>query len=520
MRREPVLISLQNSLRRRVGGPAGRRLGEAARQMRKTLRPTSLLQLALIAFALVGVPLVIALVTATLAVDRLASQSRASVREAAQIIDAGRVLVEEVTAMERNARQFQLLGDPELFDGYLRRRENFLASLAALEGRGFSAEYRQALASLSAAERGVFDVLSSLPADAPEASEAVGQFPALGDSARRVLAESGREIGRDVEQMRLDAAETQRRLFRQALWVIPAALVLAILGTLLIARPIRQIDRAIRRLGDGEFEAPVEVRGPRDLEELGDRLNWLRLRLLDLDAQKVRFLRDISHELKTPLTAIREGAQLLSDQVPGALTPAQEEIAAILCRSSVQLQRRIEDLLSFNTIVQGMGASSARVPVELGMLLDQVLGDQRVSINAKQLAVEMDASVLTVPGDREQLRTVLDNLLSNAIKYSPVGGHIRVHLREDDGYALIEVHDDGPGINPEERDKVFQPFYQGSAVYNGHVKGTGLGLAITQEYVRGHRGSIEVADGHSGACLRVFLPLVNGSNRTESTPVP
>src|SRR5690606_16886088 len=127
----------------------------------------------------------------------------------------------------------------------------------------------------------------------------------------------------EVENMRRQAAATQRRLSWQALAVIPAALVLAIFGTLLIARPVRQIDRAIRRLGRGQFDDPVYVHGPRDLEELGDRLDWLRLRLLDLDAQKVRFLRHVSHELKTPLTAIREGAQLLSDQVAGQLTPAQ-----------------------------------------------------------------------------------------------------------------------------------------------------------------------------------------------------
>ena len=298
--------------------------------------------------------------------------------------------------------------------------------------------------------------------------------------------------------------------------VIPAALVLAVFGTLSIARPVRQIDRAIRRLGSGQFDDPVQIRGPRDLEELGERLDWLRLRLLDLDAQKVRFLRHVSHELKTPLTAIREGAQLLSDQVTGQLTPAQEEIAAILCKSSMQLQRHIEALLSFNTIVQGLDKPVTEEPVEVGPLLEQVLGDQVVSIKSKGLRVEADPSALTVPGDREQLRVVLDNLLSNAIKYSPAGGRIRVRLRQQDHQAVIEVHDEGPGIDSEERTKVFQPFYQGSAVYNGHVKGTGLGLAITQEYVRAHRGSIEVAEARQGACLRVTLPLSGGSGAEES----
>jgi two-component system, NtrC family, sensor histidine kinase GlrK len=484
--------------------------------MKKSLRPTSVVQLAVVAFALVGVPLIIALVTATLAVDRLASQSRQSVREAAQIIDAGRALVEELTAMERNVRQFQLLGDGELFEVYLRRRENFLRSAAILRHRESAEEYRETLAGLVAAEQDVFTVLSSHPPDSTEVSDAIAMFPSLGVDARRILADSSRAIGRETELVRRQATETQTQLFWQALAVIPAALVLAVLGTLLITRPIRQIDRAIRRLGSGRFEAPVQVRGPKDLEELGDRLDWLRLRLLDLDAQKVRFLQHVSHELKTPLTAIREGAQLLSDRVVGDISPAQQEIAAILCKSSVQLQRRIEDMLNFNMITQGLDTPVTRELVEMEPLLEQVLGDHLVSTRGKQLRIETDTAALVVPGDHKQLRIVLDNLLSNAIKYSPAGGCVRVRLRKSDGQAVIEVQDEGPGISPEEREDIFQPFYQGSALHDGHVKGTGLGLAIVQEYVRAHQGSIEVAEVQRGACLRVRLPLADGSEPGES----
>jgi len=485
--------------------------------MKKSLRPTSVLQLALIAFALVGVPLIFALVTATLAVDRLASQSRQSIRQAIQIIDAGRALVEELTGMERNARQYQLLGDAELLESYLRRRDNFLRSVEILRQHEFSAEYRRDLAALVAEEQQVFVTLSSQSPGSQEAGAAVARFPVLADGARRILADGSRDIGREAEQMRLQAANTQQRLLWQALAVIPAALVLAAIGTVLITRPIRQIERAIRRLGSGHFDAPVEVRGPRDLEELGARLDWLRVRLLDLDAQKIRFLRDVSHELKTPLTAIREGAQLLSDQVVGELTPAQEEVADILCKSSIQLQRRIEDLLSFNTIVQGLGAPVLQEPVELRRLIDHVLSEQRVSVKSKDLQVDVDAAALTVPGDQEQLRIVLDNLLSNAIKYSPAGGRIQVRLRRREGQAVIEIQDEGPGIIPEERTKVFGPFYQGSAVYDGHVKGTGLGLAITHEYVRAHHGTIEVADIPHGTCLQVKLPLADERGAEEAT---
>jgi two-component system sensor histidine kinase GlrK len=475
--------------------------------MKKSLRPTSVLQLVLIALVLVGVPLVVALVVTTVAVDRFAARSQQTVINAVQGIDAGRMLVEEITAMERHARQFQLLGDLDFLEAYLRRRENFQEAMIVLGRREYHAEQRRALDELQTAEEQAFDALSGLPRDSAEVDEAVASYPALGRAARQLLTDTSVAIGREVEEMRLEANRTERRLLWQAVAAIPAALVLAIVGSLLIARPIRQVDQAIRRMGSGQFDVPVEVRGPRDLEELGERLDWLRLRLLHLDEQKVRFLRHISHELKTPLTAIREGTQLLADEVAGELTPAQAEILGILARSSIQLQRRIEDLLSFNTIVQGMGAPLAREPVDVGLLLERVLADQSVAIQARQVLVELDLAALHFDGDREQLRIVMDNLMSNAIKYSPPGGRIEVTTRRLEDELVIEVRDEGPGIEPDEREAVFHPFFQGSAPYDGHVKGTGLGLAITREYVGNHGGTIEVVDVRRGACLRVRLPM-------------
>lgn len=484
--------------------------------MRQSLRPTSVLQLAMVAYALVSVPLIAALITATLAVDRLVTQSQQSVREAVQNIDAGRALVEELTAMERNARQFQLLGDEELFAGYLRRRENFRNALLILRNHEFPDPHLAALQSLNVREQEIFAVLSVHARDSAEVAGAIDRFPALGESARAILEASSVAISREIEQMREEAATAQRQLLLQAMAVIPAALILAVLGTLLIARPVRQIDRAIRQLGGGQFDAPIQVRGPRDLEELGERLNWLRQRLLDLDAQKIRFLRDISHELKTPLTTIREGAQLLTEEVAGPLAPAQREIVDIMCKGSVQLQKRIEDLLSFNTIVQGLGAPVRREPLELGQIMEQVTEAHDAPIAVKHLVVDKDVPEVTVAGDREQLRIVLDNLMSNAIKYSPPGGRVQIRLMRQEGHAVIEIHDEGPGISPEDKDRIFEPFYQGSARYDGHVKGTGLGLAIAHEYVRAHLGSIEVADAPSGACLRVRLPLADGHASGEA----
>jgi len=115
-----------------------------------------------------------------------------------------------------------------------------------------------------------------------------------------------------------------------------------------------------------------------------------------------------------------------------------------------------------------------------------------------------------VIGDAERLRTVVDNLLSNAIKYSPRSGEIKIELTTRDGYAVLDVIDEGPGVSHEDRARIFESFYQGTARAEGRIKGSGLGLAIAREYATAHGGRIEVLDrmdGLRGAWFRLWLPL-------------
>jgi two-component system sensor histidine kinase GlrK len=232
----------------------------------------------------------------------------------------------------------------------------------------------------------------------------------------------------------------------------------------------------------------------------------MRERLADLEQQKNRFLRHMSHELKTPLTALREGAELLSDEVVGKLTAEQREIAEILRHNSIELQKLIEDLLSY-------GESQAHKPavevarVELKRVAQRVLDDQKLALRAKHLNLDVNVPDLTLNADSEKLRVMLDNLLSNAIKFSPPGGTITISARGSGGEVELDVVDQGPGIAPEERSLVFEPFYRGRNAADALVKGTGIGLSVVREYALMHGGAAEVVDGASGAHIRVRLPL-------------
>lgn len=477
--------------------------------------PRSFLKLLAVGFTLVALPLVFALVNNAISIDQLANRSQQAVYRAAQATQSSRRLVELLTAMERSARQMVILGDRALLDTYELNRKQFLATAGEFSTLPFDNEQKEALDAIVRDEAAIFTVLSDAGANPPQQAKAVEGFIALADRAQAITVRSNELIDREVEAMRATAAQAQRIMLWQLLALIPVVLFLVIGFTILIARPIRQIDSAIRRLGGGELNTAVEVAGPEDLQYLGQRLEWMRRRLVDLDQQKNRFLRQMSHELKTPLTALREGAELLSDEVVGKLSLEQREIAEILRHNSIELQKLIDDLLSYGASQFHKTAPDVK-PVQVRHIIDRVADDQRLALRAKSLKLDIEAPDVMLAADFEKLRIILDNLMSNAIKFSPSGGTVSIAARTDGGHLELEVADDGPGIAPADRPHIFDPFYQGAQVAEGRVKGTGIGLSVVRDYATAHGGSVEVVDeaARHGARLRVRLPLAAAGEKS------
>jgi len=472
----------------------------------KIYYPKSFLQLILMGFALVSLPLFYAFFNAAVYVDRLANQSQTAVYQAVQATQGSRILVEQLTQMERTIRQFVILGDESLLDDYANTHRSFRETGRELSRLPLEEEQRKKLDELVEREQKLFANVQKNPRDPRNSKPMVVEYVLLSDLAQSIVAQSNLLIDREVNVLQRTAYEAQRILLWQVLASVPIAVLLAVGFTILIARPIRQLDSAIRKLGSEQFSSPIEVSGPQDLKNLGQRLDWLRTRLIELEQQKTRFLRQISHELKTPLTAVREGSELLSDEIGGKLTGEQREIAEILRTSSIQLQTLIEDLLSYQTSKFRNSALDLK-PVNLKTIIDKVAADQKLALVAKGLELNTRCCETSVLGDEEKLRVIVDNLLSNAIKFSPANGAIQVHLERDDKVLLLDVIDSGPGITEDEKSRVFDEFFQGAHVSGSHVKGTGLGLAITKEHVVAHGGSIEILDDENGgAHFRVTLP--------------
>jgi two-component system sensor histidine kinase GlrK len=355
-------------------------------------------------------------------------------------------------------------------------------------------------------ERAVYETVTRAPKGGLELPQIRALTSTLADDADQVLSVSYVVADREVERLAASADELHRRLIVMVLVATAMALAAALVLTRIIARPINEINAAIRQLGSADFERPIKVRGPEDLQILGERLDWLRRRLTELEAQKNRFLRHLSHDLKTPLAALREGTELLHDQVAGPLAPPQRQVVAIMRDNSVKLQRLIEELLDYQRALHAASGLDAR-PQALESLLRQSVHAHQLAAQAKVQKIELDVEPVTVWADASKLRSIIDNLVGNAVKFTPANGVISVSARSSGEHATIDVADSGPGVPLEEREEIFEAFFRGRAGAHGRAEGTGLGLAIAREFTEAHGGRIEVVAGSRGGHFRVTLPL-------------
>lgn len=469
------------------------------------LRPKSLRALILYGFAVVSLPLLLALAFAVVHMDRVAQQSQEAVHQAVQAISNSQQLMDRLTDLERTGRQYLILQDDALMETYNETRGGIMRTVERLQRLPLEDDHRDRLDNFAVSELTLYQRLQD---DAiGDQDEMVRIFERLVDQARGIMASSNRMVDREAAKMRETATDARGMLILTALMLPPLTLFLAVLFAILISRPVKQLNTAIRHLGDGRFGQEVSVGGPQDLQDLGRHLDWMRLRLKELEEQKSRFLQHMSHELKTPLTAIREGAELLQDHAVGPLNEEQQEVAAILQSNTLSLQRLIEDMLNFGTS-RGERSSLHLRQVRLLPLIEAVTRNHKPVMMSRNIQLETDLQALQLEADEEKLRTIIDNLLSNAVKFSPSGGTIRLLSERHGNTVVLEVSDQGPGIPEQEREAIFDAFFQGTHRAGGYVKGSGLGLSIAKEYVDAHDGSIEALAGpHGGTRMRLILPL-------------
>jgi len=469
--------------------------------------PQSLNQLILVGFGLVALPLLVAVIWALVNLDRLAEQSEQLVTSGVTAAENNRQLLEQVASLERVSRQYQILRNSESMAILQQDLASLQTTLEDMEALAEQAGATELVTSVGVSANRIVNTLRQAATDASKAQVAIDDFSNLRQRVVRLTTLLRRYIDIELSTLQASTRRAQQISAWQTAALIPGTIILVLFFTSLVARPIRQIDRAIAQLGQSGFSRPIDVKGPTDLERLGRQLEWLRIRLLELAQEKNRFLRHMSHELKTPLANIREGTELLLDGTVGELEKPQREVTDILRLNGLKLQQLIENLLSFSAW-QTKNEVLTLSDFSLRALVISVAKAQRLALKASDIQLKLDVDDIVVNADREKMRTVLDNLLSNAVKFTPQNGTITIAASSTANSFVLEFADTGPGIPEHESPRIFEAFFQGGQEQGGHIAGTGIGLSVVLECIQAHDGSVELvhSDEYPGAHFRIHIP--------------
>lgn len=294
--------------------------------------------------------------------------------------------------------------------------------------------------------------------------------------------------------------------------IVPLLAVMPVLGFLIwliIARglqPLERVAAAVSRRSPTQLEPLAERDLPREVRPLVQALNGLLQRLGDTLAAQRTFIADAAHELRTPLTAVHLQAQLAERaSSDGERVKALAELKAGLERAT----RLSEQLLTLARAEPGVASGERAVQmIDLAPLSREVI--EELAPLAAQRGIDLglsEAAARPVSGDREALRTLLSNLVDNALRYTASGGRVDVTTGQEGDRSTLWVRDNGPGIAPAERERVFDRFYRGQpgGDPSARVRGSGLGLAIVKRIAERHGARIELGPGIDGAGLGVSV---------------
>ncbi|MDX9717062.1 MAG: HAMP domain-containing sensor histidine kinase [Thauera sp.] len=456
----------------------------------------------LLGFLLVAGILSTITVSGWLSIEALAHRIHDENHTALTLSAATARLSERSVDLERAARQFIVLGDHALVERFQVALDDAQITIATLESSAGSPS--GPLAAWREAAMRIHRTILAGQGDAPmplldEDFTALSvQATALDRQLRAHLAQRNQAL-----LQALDAARDS--VILQIAIALTVSALLAAASAWWLLRPLVRIEQAIGALGENRLSEPIRIAGPADLRQLGERLDWLRLRLAELEANRNRVLRHVSHELKTPLASLREGIALLSDGVLGELDARQREVASILEHSTQALQSRIEQLLQYNASQFDARRLDLR-DTALLPLLREVGAEQRLLAESREVSIHVRGDAPAVRADAGKLRIAFANLLANAIAFSPMGGRIELLAGRDGERVIVDCLDEGPGIDPDELERVFEPFYQGRHNPPAPVQGNGIGLAIVREFVTAHQGRVRALPSACGAHFRIELP--------------
>ena len=312
--------------------------------------------------------------------------------------------------------------------------------------------------------------------------------------------------------------------FLQSVWwqllaagVVSAAIALIMARWLArgMTQPLRDMAQAARRMETGDYSTRVHTPSRDEVGQLADAFNTMSAELEGVERLRRDLVANVSHELKTPITAIRAHLENLLD---GVERPDPETLQVMLAQSE-RLGRLVDQLLDLSRLESG-DVPLDRSPVPIGPLVSQVLSEIDVARTDRGVAVtsEVPEDLPPALADRERVHQVLFNLVDNAVRYTPSGGAVTVSAHRHNGSVEIEVHDTGVGIPAEHLPRLFERFYRVDTSRSREGDGgTGIGLAIARSVVEAHGGQIHAeSEPGSGSTFTFELPVAAATGDRRS----
>lgn len=472
-----------------------------------TIGALSIKKLTFLGFMLVALPLVFALIYSTTQVNLLSQQSAQAIFSVVDLTKVNRELNENQLNLERYASQYIVLKDIELKEDYLVQEAQIVALINNNLAVYDDDQLAQFIHEFSAIIAVTHQLVTTESIKNSSLKALQNQFVELTDVGKKIHLRSNNLINNQADKIDRIAKQISNTMLISLL-IIPITLFIAAVFIFLITTPLKLLIAKIQSLEQGDFEKEIKLKGFPEIIEIADALEIMRLRLHELELQKSSFIRHISHELKTPLAAIREGTELLYDNSVGELNDEQQEVCYIIKDSVNRLQRLIEDLLNFNIVLDSTSLQDSE-KVALRALLDNVIADHKLDIKRKKLKINQVIEEVTIYSNAKQLKVVLDNILSNAIKYSSDQDTISICSEFTNKKLQLSIVDNGPGINLDLQDKIFDAFYQGPAPKDSQIKGSGLGLTIVKELLMRLNGEIKIHSkqiNNKGTRVQITLP--------------
>jgi two-component system sensor histidine kinase GlrK len=355
----------------------------------------------------------------------------------------------------------------------------------------------------------------------------LSQLPANPDDLEKVFARNSTEIdaivgiARYVNTQAVDRLRTHIAYLKDlgddimawTWWVLAIALSIGLIVPVLIyrsvTRDLKRIKGGIRHIADGDFDYRITMDTKDELGLLAESFNNMALRLKELDEMKSEFISVVSHELKTPLTSMKEAASLLLEGLVGDLTERQRRLVEIMGQGIKRLLHTVSELLEVSRIESGM----VRLHMEsydMNSIISSFISEIKpiADMNGVEIRVDNPKEDCMVMADRNKILQVLTNLTHNAIKYSPEGSAVDIRIRNSGGYIITEIEDHGKGIPEEDLPRIFEKFYQ-SRYTRGHG-GIGLGLAISRGIVDAHGGKMYAQSTEGkGSIFSFHLPCAH-----------